>query len=97
VLGDLQVELARIRQGVSAIMEEANPTLKRRTEMIVATVWLGVIELRIRAAQDSEKRRDLTDEFWKGRNTIEKIIAGYRRQLGNRNLHPQQEPRRALS
>ena len=30
-------------------MEEANPALKRRTEMILATVWLGVIELRIRA------------------------------------------------
>jgi hypothetical protein len=97
VLGDLQVELVRIWHEVSAVMEAANPALRRRTEMILATVWLGVIELRIRAARDPEKRRELTNDFWRGRNTIEKIIAGYRRTLKNRKLHPEQEPRRALS
>jgi len=57
VLGDLQKELVRIWHEVSAIMEEANPALTMRTEMILATVWLGVIELRIRAEQDPEKRK----------------------------------------
>ena len=96
MLGDLQVELVRIRHEVVAIMEAANPALKRRTEMILATVWLGVLELRIRAAQDPEKRRELTNDFWRRRNTIEKIIAGYRRNLKEGELHPEQEPRRAL-
>ena len=64
--------------------------------MILATVWLGVIELRIRATQDPEKRRELINEFWRRRNTIEKIIAGYRRNLKDGELHPEQEPRRAL-
>ena len=96
MLGDLQVELVRIRHEVSAIMEAANPALKRRTEMILATVWLGVIELRIRATQDPEKRRDLINEFWRRRNTIEKMVKGYRRNLKDGELHPEQEPRRAL-
>jgi len=96
VLGDLQVELVRIRHEVSALMEEASPALKRRTEMIIATIRLGVLELRIRAAQDPEKRRELTNDFWRRRNTIEKIIAGYRRNLKGGELHPKQEPRRAL-
>ena len=96
MLGDLQVELVRIRHEVVAIMEEANPAFKRRTEMILATVWLGVIELRTRATQDPEKRRKLVNDFWRRRNTIEKIIAGYRRNLKEGELHPEQEPRRAL-
>ena len=96
MLGDLQVELVRIRHEVVAVMEEANPALKRRTEMILATVWLGVIELRIRATQDPEKRRDLINEFWRRRNTIEKMVKGYRRNLKDGELHPEQEPRRAL-
>ena len=96
MLGDLQVELVRIRHEVVAVMEEANPALKRRTEMILATVWLGVIELRIRATQDPEKRRDLINEFWRRRNTIEKMVKGYRRNLKDGKLYPGQEPRRAL-
>jgi len=96
VLGDLQVELVRIRHELVAVMEAANPALKRRTEMILATVWLGVIELRIRATQDPEKRRDLINEFWRRRNTIEKMVKGYRRNLKDGELHPEQEPRRAV-
>ena len=96
MLGDLQVELVRIRHEVVAVMEEASPALTMRTQMIVATVWLGVIELRIRATPDPEKRRELTNDFWRRRNTIEKIIAGYRRNLKEGELHPEQEPRRAV-
>ena len=96
MFGDLRVELDRIRHEVVAVMEAANPALKRRTEMILATVWLGVIELRIRATQDPEKRRDLINEFWRRRNTIEKTIKGYRRHLKKGELHPEQEPRRAV-
>ena len=96
MLGDLQVELVRIRHEVVAVMEAASPALKRRTEMILATVWLGVIELRIRATQDPEKRRDLINEFWRRRNTIEKMVKGYRRNLKDGELHPEQEPRRAV-
>ena len=96
MLGDLQKELVRIWHEVSALMEEGNPALKRRTEMILATVWLGVIELRIRAEQDPEKRKGCINAFWARRNEIERTIAGYRRQLKNRKLHPEQEPRRAL-
>ena len=97
MLGDLQVELVRIRHEVSALMEEASPALKRRTEMILATVWLGVLELRIRATQDPEKRRELINEFWRGRNTVEKAIRACRKKAGEEDLHPEQEPRRALS
>ena len=96
MLYDLQVELERIRHEVVAVMEEGRPSLKGSAEMILATVWLGVLELRIRAAQDPEKRRELINDFWRRRNTIEKIIAGYRRNLKEGDLHPEQEPRRAV-
>ena len=96
MLGDLRAELDRIRQEVVAVMEEANPALKRRTEMIMATVWLGVIELRLRAEQDPEERRKLINDFWKRRNTIEKTIKGYRKSLRHGALHAEQEPRRAV-
>ena len=97
MLGDLQVELIRIRQEVSAVMKEANPALTKRTEMIMATIRLGLIEMEFRAEQDPEKRKGCINAFWAKRNEIERTIAGYRRQLKNRKLHPKQEPRRALS
>jgi len=97
VLRDLQVELVRIRHEVVAVMEEGDPALNRRTEMILATAWLGVLELRTRATQDPEERRKLTHEFWKGRNAVERAIRAYRKNTGERKLHPQQEPGRALS
>jgi hypothetical protein len=97
VLGDLQVELVRIRHEVVAVMEKFNPALKRRTEMILATVWLGVTELRTRTVQDPERRRELINEFWRGRNTVEKAIRACRKKAGEEDLHPEQEPRRALS
>ena len=97
MLGDLQVELDRIRHEVAAVMEESNPALKRRTEMILATVWLGVIELRTRYVQDPERRRDLINEFWRGRNAVKKAIRAYRKKAGEEDLRPEQEPRRALS
>ena len=97
MLGDLQKELVRIRQEVSAVMEAAKPALTMRTEMILATIRLGLIELGLRAEQDPEERRKLINAFWARRNEIERTIAGYRRQLKNRKLHPKQEPRRALS
>jgi len=96
LLSDLGVDLVRIRHEVVAVMEEANPALKRRMEMIMTTVWLGVIELRIRAAPDPEKRREMINEFWRRRNTIEKAVQGYRKILRHRVLPAQQEPRRAM-
>ena len=97
MLGDLQKELVRIWHEVSAVMEEANPALTKRTEMIMDTIWLGVIELRLRAEQDPRERRKLTNVFWARRNRIEKALAGYRRHLKSRELHPQPEPRHAVS
>jgi hypothetical protein len=97
VFGDLRVELDRIRHEVVAVMEKFNPALKRRTEMILATVWLGVTELRTRTVQDPERKRELINEFWRGRNTVEKAIRACRKKAGEEDLHPEQEPRRALS
>ena len=96
MLGDLQKELVRIWHEVSAVMEAANPALTMRTEMILATAWLGVLELRTRATQDPEERRKLTHEFWKGRNAVERAIRAYRKNTGERRLHPKQEPRKAM-
>ena len=96
MLYDLQVELERIRHEVVAVMEEARPSLKGSAEMILATVWLGVIESRIRATPDPEERRKLVNEFWKGRNTLERAIKGYRKNMGEGDLHPEQEPRKAM-
>ena len=96
MLGDLQKELVRIRREVSAVMEAAKPALRMRDRMIMDTVWLGVIEMKLRAEQDPEKRKEWINAFWARRNEIERTVAGYRRQLEGRALHPQQEPRRAL-
>lgn len=96
MLGDLQVELERIRHEVVAVMEEARPALKGSAEMILATVWLGVTESKIRATPDPEERRRLVNEFWKGRNAIERAIKGYRKNIGKGDLHPEQEPRKAI-
>ena len=96
MLYDLQVELERIRHEVVAVMEEARPSLKGSAEMILATVWLGVIESRIRAIPDPEERRRLVNEFWKGRNAVERAIRAYRKNTGERRLHPEQEPRKAM-
>ena len=97
MLGDLQKELVRIWHEVSAVMEAANPALTKRTEMIMATIWLGLIEMKFRAEQDPEERRKLINAFWARRNEIEGTIAGYRKQLEGRTLHPKQESRRAVS
>ena len=96
MLGDLQVELVRIRHEVVALMEEASPALKRRAEMILATVWLGVTESKIRSTPDPEERRRLVNEFWKGRNTVKRATKGYRRNHKEGALYPQQEPRKAM-
>ena len=97
MLGDLQKELVRIWHEVSAVMEAANPALTKRTEMIMATIRLGLIEMEFRAEQDPEKRKGCINAFWARRNEIGKVIAGYRRQIEERNIHPQQESRRAVS
>ncbi len=96
MLGDLQKELVRIRREVSAGMEAAKPALRMRDKMIMDTVWLGVIEMKLRAEQDPEKRKEWINAFWARRNEIERTVAGYRRQIEERTLHPEQEPRRAL-
>ena len=96
MLGDLQKDLVRIRREVSAVMEAAKPALRMRDKMIMDTVWLGVIEMKLRAEQDPEKRKEWINAFWARRNEIERTFAGYRRQLEERTLHPEQEPRRAL-
>ena len=97
MLGDLQKELVRIRREVSAVMEAAKPALRMRDKMIMDTVWLGVIEMKLRAEQDPEKRKEWINAFWARRNEIERTISGYRRRLESRTLHPQQKPRRAVS
>lgn len=96
MLGDLQVEFTRLSNEVSVTMYECNPAQSVRAAMQMATALLGAIPMRLRTEQDPEERRKLINEFWKGRNTIEKIITGYRRNLKDRELHPEQEPRRAL-
>ena len=96
MLYDLQVELERIRHEVVAVMKEIRPALKGNAEMILATVWLGVTESKIRATPDPEERRKLANEFWKGRNAVERAIKGYRKNMGQGDLHPEQEPRKAM-
>ena len=96
MLSDLRVELGRIRNDVVDVIRAANPTLEIRAAMIMATIWLGVIEARVQKTLDPAQRREVINEFWQGRNAIEKTIRGYRRGLRDGDLHPQQEPRRAM-
>ena len=96
MLSDLGVELVRIRNEVTDIIRDANPTLDIGGSMILATVGLGVIEKKIRATPDLEKRRELINEFWTRRNKIEKVVQGYRKIPRHGALHTKQEPRRAM-
>jgi hypothetical protein len=38
----------------------------------------------------------LVNEFWKGRNAVERAIEVYRKHMGKGDLHPEQEPRKAM-
>ena len=96
MLSDLGVELVRIRNEVTDIIRDANPTLDIGGSMILATVGLGVIEKKIRGTSDLEERRKLINEFWTGRRKIEKVVQGYRKTLRHGALHTEQEPRRAV-
>jgi hypothetical protein len=71
---NLAKELYRMRQEVAVSIRDGNPTIENRSAMIMATTWLGVIEIRIRKTRNLEERRELIQEFHKGKQVIEKII-----------------------
>ena len=96
MIGDLNAELCRIRNEVSEIIKTVNPALKIIEAMIMSTVRLGMIVDKIQKTNEPEERRRLTNEFWQGRNAIDKTIAGYRESLRNGDLLPGQKQRAAL-
>ena len=96
MLRDLNAELGRIRREVSEIISIANPALKIRELMVMTVICLGMIMDKIQKTNNPEERRILTNEFWQGRNAIDKTIAGYRRGLYQGDPAAEQKQRAAL-
>lgn len=74
MLQNIQRELRQTRQEVIDSLMGTMPSNEFTATIMMATVGLHVIEARIHKTQNLEERRQLIDEFNKGRNTIEKGI-----------------------
>ena len=67
---DFQREVIETREEVMAAMRATCPSKEFGAALILGTVWLHVIEVRIRQTNNLEKRRSLTNEFNSGRDAI---------------------------
>ncbi len=74
MLQNIQRELRQTRQEVIDSLMGTMPSKEFTATIMMAMVALHVIEARIHKTQNLEERRQLIDEFNKGRNTIEKGI-----------------------
>ena len=74
MLQNPQKDLRKTRQELMVCLGETLPTKEFSATIIMAMVWLHVIEARIRKTQDIIERRRLINEFNNRRNTIERGI-----------------------
>ena len=95
---DFQKEVTEAREDVMAAMRAASPSREFGAALILATVWLHVIEARIRKTNNLEERRCLTNEFNTRRDAIRNGIRALQA-VGQRSgeAPAEQEPRHAVS
>ena len=95
---DFQREVTETREEVMAAMRATCPSREFGAALILATIWLHVIEARIRKTNNLEERRCLTNEFNTRRDAIRNGIRALQA-VGQRSRQTpaEQEPRRALS
>ena len=95
---DFQREVTEAREEVMAAMRATCPSKEFTAALILATVWLHVIEARIRKTNSLEERRCLANEFNTRRDAIRNGIRALQA-VGQRSgeAPAQPEPRRALS
>ena len=78
----LQVELQQVRQELMVFLDETLPTKEFSATIVTATVWLHVIEARVRKTKNIHERRRLIDEFNSRKRTIEKGLRLLRKSSG---------------
>lgn len=95
---DFQREVIETREEVMAAMRATCPSKEFGAALVLGTVWLHVIEVRIRKTNNLEERRSLTNEFNRGRDAIGNGIRALQTVGHTSGETPaEQEPRRALS
>lgn len=94
---NLNEELRGIREDLTSCLKETFPSKEFRATLIMAMVGLHVIEARIRKTQNLNERRQLINEFNKGKGTIEKGIHALKRTAGGRTRESDEQSRRAVS
>ena len=95
---DFQKEVTEAREEVMAAMRTTCPAKEFGAALILSTVWLHVIEARIRKTNNLEERRSLTNEFNTKRDAIRNGIRALQ-PVGQRSRETpsQPEPRHAVS
>ena len=93
---DLHEELVRLREDLSACMQETLPAREFGAALMLGTVRLGMIEASIRKTHNLEERRRLINEFGDKRDILEKSIALLRKSARRGDVHTEQKLRRVL-
>ena len=66
--------LERTRQEMMSCFKEFNPSREFNAKLFLGLVWLHLIAARIEKTQNMEERRNLINEFYQDKKTIEKGI-----------------------
>jgi hypothetical protein len=74
MLHNINRDLIELRNEVVTSMQETMPAKQFGADLVMATVGVHQIEARIRKTQNLEERRQLINEFYRRRKTIEKGI-----------------------
>lgn len=96
MLQNPQRELEKIRRELMVCMSETLPSKEFSATIMMAMVWLQVIETRIPKTQNIIERRRLINEFKNKKNTIEKGVRLLRRSSGKIKNHSKETSRRAV-
>ena len=92
---DLQKEVIETRDEVMAAMQIRYLRKDLADSLMFGTIWLHVIEARIRKTNNLEEGRCLIHEFDRGRNAIQKALVRLR-ESGRREDRFAHEKRRAV-
>ena len=93
---DTQKELKNLRKEVMLCFMKTKPSKKFGPMVMMAIVGLHMIEAGIHKTLDIEKRRRLTNEFRRGRKTIERKIRNFRKHNSGGSKDHGEKFRRAM-